>query len=130
MKKLMMVNKLNIINIKEIIGLLSDWQYEAMLYQEFQAYRSSPVLLLEKLKKFFIVKNRELFENLKKNAMFLFSFKILKEDNNIEKTIINGLLFSFYLCLKNCLNQIPNEQFFYVESLNLLPDYRGNGKFL
>ena len=104
-----------------------DWQYEEMLNQEFQVFRSSPVLLLEKLKRHFIIKNSELFDKLKKNSIFLFSFKVMKEDINIERVIINGLLMSFYLCLKNCLYHEPKERYFYIESLNLLPDYRGKG---
>ena len=109
-------------------SLLKEWQYEEMLAQDYPLYRSSPPLMLEKLKKVFIVKNRELFESIKKDSLFLFSFKILTEDSNIEKVIVNGLIFSFYLCLQNCLDQKISSRLFYIESLNLVPDYRGKGR--
>jgi hypothetical protein len=109
-------------------GLLEEWQYEAMLNQDFQVNRTSPATLLEKLKKVLIVKHRDVFENLNKDSLFMLSFKILAEDSNIEKAVVNGLIFSFYLCLQNCLNEKSTIRLFYVESLNLVPDYRGKGK--
>lgn len=99
-----------------------------MLVQDYQLFRSAPVVLLRKLKKLFVAKHAHLFEDAQKKSMFLFCFKILKEDAHIAQTLINGLLVSFHLCLKNCLKEEPRDSFFYLESLFLIPDYRKKGE--
>lgn len=106
---------------------LCDWQYDAMLAQDFQLFRAAPAVLLRKLKKLFVAKHRPLFEDKHKHSVFLFSFKILTEDEHVAQTLINGLLLSFRLILENCLKTEAQHSFFFFESLLLLPDYRKKG---
>ena len=93
-----------------------------MIKNEFRGQINSKKISLEKIKSHLVMQNKDLLKKTNKNFVMIFSFQVISEDSFLEEALINGLLFSFNLLLKNILKINTLQPLFYVSSFNLIPN--------